>query len=311
VRLASVDAFRGFAVVSMILVNFLAFFDATPPFLKHAKGSFITFADLVAPLFLFALGMMYRKSIMSKISTVGRRKAYLLFTKRYLLILVVGIIGGCFGKMSLSLDWGILQAIGSAGLIALPFIALRVSLRILVGAILLLVHQLGILPLVHESVARAEQGGPLATLAWTAMIIFSSTAGDLLSRGSNERIFRAITILSCGIIALGLASAHFTPLSKVLVTASYIIMTTGISAALFGLFVAAEAGAALSIAWLIPLGHNALLVFLMHYALVKAGHRLMSRSASLPLVLAGSAAIFLLCYAAAYILDRKRIYLKV
>jgi len=106
----------------MVLVNFIAYFNVTPSFLKHAIGDTITFADLVAPFFLFALGMMYRKSVITRLKTTSRFITYFHVIRRYLILLGIGMAGGCIAKMQLSFDWGILQAIGLAGILAVPFI---------------------------------------------------------------------------------------------------------------------------------------------------------------------------------------------
>ncbi len=58
-RIKSIDQFRGFAIISMIIINYLALFNATPAWLKHAPEAGLTFADLVAPYFVFIIGLMY------------------------------------------------------------------------------------------------------------------------------------------------------------------------------------------------------------------------------------------------------------
>jgi predicted acyltransferase len=309
-RLASVDAFRGFAIISMILVNFSAFFDATPSFLKHARGQFITLADIVAPLFFFVLGMMYRKSITRRVADSGRRKAYLQCVRRYLLVLILGVVGGCVGKMTITLDWGVLQAIGLAGLVALPFMELGLVRRVAVAAALLLAHCLVIVPFVQESMAVTEQGGPQSALAWAAIVLLSSAAGDLLEADSPARSIKRISILGLALIGLGLTVLPLVPVSKSLVTPSYALIATGISAVTFVAFVAVADLARLPVPTLAPLGRNALLIFLAHYVLVRIAHRVLPKSAGIAVILMGAVAIYALCYLLAWALDRKRIYLK-
>ena len=179
--------------MSMILVNFLAFFDSTPSFLKHAHDQSMTFADLVAPLFLFVLGMMYRKSLVRRVSKTGRSSTYLHYVRRYLLVLVLGIIGGCVVQMRITFDWGILQAIGLAGIIALPFMELAWLWRTVTGVLFLGLHGFGILPFAQDAIAVAKHGGPMSTLAWAAVILFSSIAGDLFDPGNIGRIMKRIS----------------------------------------------------------------------------------------------------------------------
>src|SRR5688572_26258754 len=58
-RLASLDAFRGFVILSMIFVNYVAGMKGIPAWLEHAAGGVdaYTFADLVFPGFLFISGV--------------------------------------------------------------------------------------------------------------------------------------------------------------------------------------------------------------------------------------------------------------
>ncbi|QBI20700.1 DUF1624 domain-containing protein [Egibacter rhizosphaerae] len=57
-RLGSLDAFRGFTVASMIFVSSLGGGSANAPYqLTHVQWHGATFRDLIAPFFLFAMGM--------------------------------------------------------------------------------------------------------------------------------------------------------------------------------------------------------------------------------------------------------------
>ena len=56
-RIASLDAFRGFAIASMVLVNNPGDWGHLYAPLAHAKWNGWTFTDLVFPFFLFAAGM--------------------------------------------------------------------------------------------------------------------------------------------------------------------------------------------------------------------------------------------------------------
>ena len=58
-RLASLDAFRGFVILTMVFVNHLAGIRDVPGWMRHmpegAEG--MTFVDVVFPAFLFIVGM--------------------------------------------------------------------------------------------------------------------------------------------------------------------------------------------------------------------------------------------------------------
>ena len=56
VRDETLDQFRGYAVFGMILVNSLGGFDSVTESFKH-HSDYMTYADTIAPLFIFVSGM--------------------------------------------------------------------------------------------------------------------------------------------------------------------------------------------------------------------------------------------------------------
>jgi len=58
-RLTSLDAFRGFLILAMVFVNYLAGMAAIPFMLQHAAADqdLFTLADVVFPGFLFVVGV--------------------------------------------------------------------------------------------------------------------------------------------------------------------------------------------------------------------------------------------------------------
>ncbi|MCF0072075.1 heparan-alpha-glucosaminide N-acetyltransferase domain-containing protein [Dyadobacter sp. CY261] len=56
-RLLSLDAMRGFTIAAMIMVNFPGHEDYVFPTLRHTKWNGLTFTDLIAPTFLFIVGV--------------------------------------------------------------------------------------------------------------------------------------------------------------------------------------------------------------------------------------------------------------
>lgn len=310
-RLESVDSFRGFAIMSMILVNFLAFYNATPSYLKHATGIGITFADIVAPMFLFVLGMMYRKSIRRRFASEGRWNTYVQFGKRYILILFIGLAGGCVSKMSITFDWGILQAIGLAGLVALPFMELKSSSRIAAALLLIIIHQLAIIPVAQDIIIVSEHGGPIATLGWTSIILISSISGDLLITDNITKSIKDIAILGSSCTIIGLATLLLFSISKPLISSSYIFITTGASALTFILFAYVTDKAHLRIPTLAVLGKNALVIFLFHYIIIKVLHRVTDKGMELHVLLLLTGVVYGVCFLLAWILERKQIYVKV
>ena len=90
-RLASLDAFRGFDILVMIFVNYIAGMPGIPFFLQHAKADMDTFTltDVVFPGFLFIVGVAIPLSLEKRLALgeppgkilrrIGLRTAGLLF----------------------------------------------------------------------------------------------------------------------------------------------------------------------------------------------------------------------------------------
>ena len=83
-RIMSLDMFRGFAIFGMILVNYLGQFDVIPETFKHPRYG-MTFANAIAPYFLFAVGMGLKMSLERRIKKAGVKSAYFHAIKRYLI----------------------------------------------------------------------------------------------------------------------------------------------------------------------------------------------------------------------------------
>lgn len=310
-RLQSVDSFRGFAIIAMVLVNFIAYFKVTPLFLRHAQGNVMTFADLVAPLFLFALGMMYRKSIIRRISIDGRAVSYFHVARRYSILLGIGITGGSIAKMQLSLDWGILQAIGLAGIISLPFIELALRHRVAAVVTLFFFYQWIILSYWGNQIQQAEHGGPLATISWATIILMASIAGDLLKPKALMQSHKNILLFCVVCITIGFSMQLSIPVSKSYVSSSYVMISTGLSGLVYLFFLILNDKMNIPTSLLQSLGRNALLIFLVHYILILLSHKLMRSYSNLLSVIGGVFLMFFACTLLAWILDKKQLYLKI
>src|SRR4030043_747940 len=69
-RLASLDAFRGFDILVMIFVNYIAGMSGIPFLLQHAKADMDTFTltDVVFPGFLFIVGVAIPLSLEKRLA---------------------------------------------------------------------------------------------------------------------------------------------------------------------------------------------------------------------------------------------------
>ncbi|MDR2688001.1 MAG: heparan-alpha-glucosaminide N-acetyltransferase domain-containing protein, partial [Oscillospiraceae bacterium] len=118
-RNIAIDRFRGIAIILMVIVNDLLDVPGFPKLLTHPEDVGFTIADLVAPLFLFAIAATYRQSFLRRAER-GKGGAYAHFFSRYLAIIGLGTIFSAGGAVVEHGEaWGVLQAIGMAGLLTL------------------------------------------------------------------------------------------------------------------------------------------------------------------------------------------------
>ena len=127
-RLAAIDQYRGFAILGMVLANYLAGVSWIPAWLKHAPDVGLTVIDLIAPFFIFSIGLTYALSFRRRAGRDGWPAAARHFILRYLAVLGIGALLSA-GQIALNIDtngvnWGVLQAIGVAGLLTLAVIRL-------------------------------------------------------------------------------------------------------------------------------------------------------------------------------------------
>lgn len=259
-RLTSLDAFRGFAVAGMLLVNNPGTWDPTivPRLLMHAEWHGCTFADLIFPFFLFAVGMAMPFSeakkrelgvpVWKRIVVAARRAA------------VLYLLGALLKSASLNmpvLHFGILQRIGVlyfAVYLLLPLksrwqAAIGVALLFVWWGILAFVNGPGVVPGSFERDMNAAQYLDSFILApedretIISMIPGISTVLAGLLTGKflmNQRepttVMRMLAAGAVGGIVLGLVWDIVVPLNKILWTASFAVYTAGWSCLVFLLF---------------------------------------------------------------------------
>ena len=126
-RSQAIDQFRGLAIVLMVLANYLAGIGWIPAWLKHAPDIGLTVTDLVASLFIFAIGLTYGSSFRRRLLREGANKTYQHFIIRWAALIGIGALFSA-GEIAVvgepSVNWGVLQAIGVAGMVTLPFLRL-------------------------------------------------------------------------------------------------------------------------------------------------------------------------------------------
>lgn len=91
-RITSIDQFRGFAILTMVLANYMGQVQVIPAWLKHAPVVGLTVNDLIAPFFIFAIGLTYGLSFHRSLGWDGVLSTYSHFFARFVAIVGLGAI---------------------------------------------------------------------------------------------------------------------------------------------------------------------------------------------------------------------------
>ena len=209
-RLDFLDQFRGFTMVSMIIVNFLADsgFYATPAFFRHGEF-YVSFPDLIMPGFLFASGLSFRLSHQRTVSKLGawRARAKVVVPRALGLLIVSYWLYG-FGMPRPMWDerdavppgdkvvdflygsyFGALTQIALTMLWSLPVIERSATVRVVyavvsqwlyVGFTIWVFN--GAVGGTNYDVLDGEEGGPFGFLAWSFPFLTGSICYDWLER---------------------------------------------------------------------------------------------------------------------------------
>ncbi len=314
-RIKSIDNFRGFTMIIMVIVNYLSGINCVPGFLKHASDTGLTITDIVAPAFIFAIGLTYKQSFDRRVSQHGPRVTYYHFALRFLAFIGIGAFFTA-GAALVSPDeaagaWGVLQAIGAAGLITLVFIRKNMFIRLSVGLVLLIAYQLILDNFWLITVRSSAQGGLQGTISWGALLLISTALADLFHRKQRYNLIYAISSLA--VLAAGILSSFLFVVSKHRVSLSYVLISVGASALTFFLFDTLTRLIKFRFILLEWWGKNPLLLYFIHMVLLGVtfipGNEVWYTSAPVWSALLQTSGFFLILCLIAWRLYSKKIYL--
>lgn len=229
-RIPSLDQYRGYAIFGMLVVNFLGHYgvkwiDAlqttwikSPLYFIfgeqiHHHNTYMTYADTIAPIFMFVVGIGMRLSWVKRVEKTTPSKARKAMAGRYftLVLIAFAIYSGWL--------WDALMSIGLSGLVALLVVDKKWSVRIAYALGLVLAYQLifsftsyGVwllrlgqygdsipyplitifLPLREVLLDVKINGGPLGHWSWAFMLIFGTIAYDIMATGDRKKILTGL-----------------------------------------------------------------------------------------------------------------------
>lgn len=229
-RLVSLDQFRGYTVVGMLLVNFLGSFAVCPRVLKHTHD-YLSYADTIMPQFLFAVGFAMRLSLGRRLQAEGSGAIFRRMAKRLLGLALVALVVYTVGRRAET--WEALVQLGAWGAIEEPL--KRHWFQTLMH---IAVTSLWVLPVIHSNSAvrllwmlgsaalhvalshwfnfvwvntppNGIDGGPLGFLTWTIPTIVGTLACDLLVNPSDVSQVRSPLLGRAALMAIGLMSLGY------------------------------------------------------------------------------------------------------
>ena len=263
-RLLSLDAFRGFTIAAMILVNFPGNGEFTFSPLNHTKWNGISFTDLIAPFFLFIVGVSIAFAYTKRLEAgVSPKSMYKKLVIRAFKIFTVGMLLNLMGLIPdmnfEELRWtGTLHRIAIVFLVcALLFLNSNWKTQAITGSLLLIGYWLAmtLIPTPGYDKAMFEPGinlaawvdkqllpgamwqgtwdpeGILSTFPSFATGITGMLAGTLLlSKRTIEQ--KVMFMFTGGFITaiVGVTWSWVFPMNENLWTSSFVMFTSGLAA---------------------------------------------------------------------------------
>jgi len=269
-RLMSLDAFRGFTIAAMVLVNNPGDWSNLHAQLAHAKWNGWTFTDCIFPFFLFIGGVAMTLSL-GRLAAAGADKPRLLLklAKRAALIFLIGFLLNLIPRFDFDTVRipGVLQRIALCTVLAAPIVVyLGWRAQLLVITALLALYSVLMLwvPVPGIGAGMLEPGkdfgayvdrmlldghlwvqaktwdpeGLVSTIPALCSQLFGVLAGRVLAL-ELPRTEQTIWMLFAGLIFLALGSsldAVLMPINKSLWTVSFCLWMTGWALLAFGVF---------------------------------------------------------------------------
>ncbi len=232
-RNAAIDLFRGLAIFVMLPVNFAERIRAVPAWFKHAPDVGLTIADLVAPCFVFAIGLTAAPALQRRLQRDGGQKTFEHVLKRSMALVGIGALfsqgESNYGYAHEIGQWGTLQAIGTAVALSAPTLFLKTWQRLAVALALLALYQYLVETLWLQTVVASSHAGIQGSLSWAALMMLATVYADLY----REQRLRAYGLLVPTMAVAALALATIYPISKHRMSISFDLLVSAGAASVF------------------------------------------------------------------------------
>lgn len=336
-RLVSLDQLRGYAIFGMLLVNSKELFS-----LKHVQIShhreFFTYADTIAPLFVFVVGIGMRLSWLRRSEQVGVSGARVSMFKRFGLMTLIAF------AIYTGWLWDALMDIGLAGMIAIPLIDKKPRTRILAAFGLVAFYQalclftfygpwimrelqleengmpllIRLIPLHGELFKVAINGGPFGPLSWCMMLLFGTVVYDWIALGNERHLMSSCLGWGVGLCLAGyLLSMEWVgvkgawPISAFYMTAPFPLWATGLCLLHLLFFYLLCDRLHVQIPTFAAVGMNPLFIYIVQGLVLDVAEGFEVPEVSVPLGIAGFVLFYGLFAGMAVYMQRKSIIIKI
>lgn len=163
-RLISLDAFRGFTIAAMVIVNNPGAWQHVYWPLRHAKWNGCTPTDLIFPFFLFIVGVSITLSYSKRLeANLSRRSIYRKIIVRSVIIYLLGLFLWLWPEFNFSaIRWtGVLQRISLVFLAcAIIFLNTSWKTQVKIGSVILLLYWIIVAYLPVPGIGQPDLSGP-------------------------------------------------------------------------------------------------------------------------------------------------------
>lgn len=265
-RVRSVDAYRGFVMMAMLMGTFgLKEVSGHPVWgffyrqLNHAPWRGFTFEDIILPSFLWIIG------VAMSLSDSKRRKTGESFAarfrhalKRAVILFVLGFMMSWLSAGKPYFGAGVLQILAVSYFVSFLLLSKSIKIQAAVFAGLLFIYWFFIFVIAVPEAGRnsyviyknlvfyldetiigtATRWGYLYTLITSAaVVIYGNIIGKLLTgKRSDKKFIKTLVILGAAGIAGGVILNPFVPIIKRMFTSSYTLFACGLITLLFAFF---------------------------------------------------------------------------
>jgi predicted acyltransferase len=261
-RIAFLDAARALAVLSMLAANLVNVFAARRPhWLGHNTGNELLPFDLPAPVFQLLIGVSLTLFLVRRQSFANARRARWLAARRFGLLIMLGMVLDAGTAGALELRWGVLQTLGTGGLLATALVTSPDWVLLAVAGAITATH--------YGPGNSAVHGAAADCLPFLSLTLAGVVVGRPLASGATE-IFRrrALAGAVTGLAGAVVLRAAGIPFNKVIGSSSFVLLAAGVSCALLAALASIETSGVAFPEPLVTLGANALTAWVLQYLLV-------------------------------------------